>query len=203
MNRNEKIRLLIKNYGMLYSKELGIKLKTKRKGELFKWFLASILFGHRISEKIAKNTYNTFKKYNLLNPEKIIKAGWSFLVNPIMRQGGDVRYDGNTSTQILKDCDMLIEEYNGNLNILHKQAINSKDVEVKLQEFYGVGNITTNIFLRELRGIWKKADPEPLPIVKKIAAKFNINLKRLKRDERFARLECALIRIRKLKKLRI
>ncbi len=88
----------------LYSEELGIELNEKKDDEIFKWFLASILFGARISETIAKNTYKTFERYGLLTPRKIRDAGWDFLVNPIMRAGGYVRYDGKTSTQILKNC---------------------------------------------------------------------------------------------------
>ena len=42
----------------LYSEELGIYLKNANDKELFKWFLASILLGARISETIAKNTYH-------------------------------------------------------------------------------------------------------------------------------------------------
>lgn len=72
----------------LYSEELSIYLKESNDKEIFKWFLASILFGARISEEIAKNTYKTFEKYNPLRPKKILKAGWDFLVNPIMREGG-------------------------------------------------------------------------------------------------------------------
>lgn len=88
----------------LYSEELGIDLSKNTDSELFKWFLASILFGTRISETIAKNTYRAFARYNLLSPRKIIAAGWDFLVYPVMREGGYVRYDGKTSTQILRDC---------------------------------------------------------------------------------------------------
>lgn len=54
----------------LYSEELNIYLKRDNDGELFKWFLASILFGAIISETIAKNTYKTFEKYNLLEAKK-------------------------------------------------------------------------------------------------------------------------------------
>jgi hypothetical protein len=41
-----------------------------------------------------------------------------------------------------------------------------------LLDFYGVGEVTANIFLRELRPYWKKADPEPLPIVRRLATTF-------------------------------
>ena len=182
----------------LYSEELGIDLKKNNDEELFKWFLISVLFGARISETIAKKTYRTFEKYKLLNPEKIMKAGRKFLINPIMREGGYVRYDGKTSTQILRNCQTLIEKYKGSLKTLHEEAKNSKDLENKLLYFYGVGPITVNIFLRELRPFWKKSDPEPLPIVKEIAKKYKINLENYNRKSlTFVRIEAGLIRLRK------
>lgn len=184
--------------GILYSEELGINLKKNTNEELFKWFLASILFGARITETIAKNTYKTFEKYDLLEPKRILKAGWDFLVYPIMREGGYVRYDGKTSDQILRDCEILISEYDGSLKKLHEYAENSEDLEYRLMNFYGIGPITTNIFLRELRPFWTKADPEPLPIVKKIARKYAINLNRYNRKSlSFVRIEAGLIRLRK------
>jgi len=184
----------------LYSEELGIDLSKKKPAELFKWFIASILFGARISETIAKNTYKTLEKYKLLKPQKILKAGWNFLVNPIMRQGGYVRYDGKTSDILLKISDMLIKKYNGNLNNLHDKAKDSKDLENKLMEFHGIGPTTVNVFLRELRPYWKKANPKPSPIAKKLAKKFKISLKKYNRKSiTFARIEAGLIRARKSK----
>jgi hypothetical protein len=34
-------------------------------------------------------------------------------------------------------------------------------LERRLEEFRGVGPVCISIFLRELRGIWEKAKPEP------------------------------------------
>ena len=182
----------------LYSEELGIKLKEKKDDEIFKWFLASVLFGARISEIIAKNTYKTFEKYKLLTPGKILDAGWDFLVNPIMREGGYVRYDGKTSTQILKNCETLLKKYDGSLNKLHENAKDSSELENRLLEFYGIGPITVNIFLRELRPFWEKADPKTLPIVKKHAKGFGIKIDEYSRKSlTFVRVEAGLIRLRK------
>lgn len=182
----------------LYSEELGIELKKGTDAELFKWFLASVLFGARISETIAKNTYRTFQRYGLLTPEKILEAGWDFLVSPIMREGGYVRYDGKTSTQVLSNSETLIREYGGSLNRLHKEARDKKDLEERLLRFHGVGPVTVNIFLRELRPYWKKADPDPLPVVKRLARKLKINLSEYNRKTiAFTRLEAGLIRMRK------
>jgi hypothetical protein len=40
----------------LFSEELGIALARNTERECFKWFLASMLFGARISATIARNT---------------------------------------------------------------------------------------------------------------------------------------------------
>ena len=182
----------------LYSEELGIYLKENNDKEFFKWFLASILFGARITETIAKNTYKTFEKYALLEPKRILNAGRDFLINPIMREGGYVRYDGKKSTQILKNCETLLEIYRGSLMELHKVAKNKQDLENRLINFYGIGAITVNIFLRELRPFWRKANPEPLTIVRKAAEKYKIDLdKYSKKSMVFVRIEAGLIRLRK------
>jgi hypothetical protein len=183
---------------LLYSEELGISLRLKDDKEIFKWFLASLLFGGRITETIAKNTYRAFARHKLLDPKTILKAGWEFLVSPIMSEGGYVRYDGRKSTQILRDCEWLLKQYGGSLTKLHRLARNSKNLESKLLDFYGVGEVTANIFLRELRPYWKKADPEPLPIVRKLATTCGIELGRYNRKTLlFCRIEAGLIRSRR------
>ena len=182
----------------LYSEELGIGLKKNNDKEFFKWFLASILFGARISETIAKNTYKTFEKYNLIELKRILNAGRNFLINPIMREGGYVRYDEKTSTQVLKNCETLFKEYRGSLIELHKEAKNTQDLENRLIKFYGIGAITANIFLRELRPFWEKANPEPLARVREIAQKYQIDLDKYNRKSMgFIRIEAGLIRLRK------
>lgn len=181
----------------LYSEELGIELARGDDKELFKWFLASILFGHRISGTIARHTYQAFARHELLEPRRILAAGWDFLVNPIMREGGFVRYDEKTSRQILRVCEQLLADYDASLTQLHARAKDERDLEAKLMSFYGVGPVTTNIFLRELRPHWKKADPEPLPVVKRLARRLGIKLTAQNRKTLgFARLEAGLIRQR-------
>ncbi len=188
---------LIKKYGKLYSEELGINLASKKEKEIFKWFIASILYGKRISQQIARKTANLIiNKYCLDTPEKILKAGWNKLVE-ILDEGGYVRYDFSTASRLLEICKELKAKYNS-LENLHKKAFNPKDLEQKLMQFKGIGPITANIFLRELRPFWKKANPRPLKIVKETARKLKIDLLKLNRKTvKFIRLEAALIRYAK------
>lgn len=181
----------------LYSEELNIELRKNTDEELFKWFLASILFGARIQAKIAKNTYKTFEKYDLLKPKKILDAGRDYLVSPIMREGGYVRYDGKTSDQILKNYRTILDKYNGSLLKVHSKSNSNKELEKNLKKFHGIGSITVNIFLRELRPIWEKANPEPLDRVKNIAEELDIDLSEFNRKSwDFVRVEAGLIRLR-------
>jgi endonuclease III len=183
---------------LLYSEELGIDLAQKRDDAYFRWFLASLLFGARISETTAKNTYRAFVRHRLTTPKKIVAAGWDTLVYPVMREGGYVRYDGRKSTQVLRDCETLIAEYGGSLTRLHDAAGDARDLEDRLLAFYGVGPVTMNIFLRELRPFWSKADPDPLPAVKRVAKRLSIDLQRYRRKSLvFARVEAGLIRRRR------
>jgi hypothetical protein len=183
---------------VLYSEELGIDLADGTDGVYFRWFLASLLFGAHITETIAKNTYRAFVRHGLTSPNRIVGAGWDFLVNPVMREGGYVRYDGRKSTQVLRDCERLLADCRGSLRRFHDAASDARDLEATLLTFYGVGPVTANIFLRELRPYWSKADPEPLPIVRKLARKLNLDLARYPRKSLiFARVEAGLIRRRR------
>ena len=185
-------------HSLLYSEELDIDLAKRSNSAYFRWFLASLLFGAQISETTAKNTYRSFMLHGLTDPEKILEAGWDFLVDPVMREGGYVRYDGRKSTQVLRDCKTLIADYGGRPSRLCDAARDARDLEQRLLAFYGVGPVTVNIFLRELRPIWAKADPDPLPAVERLAKRLSVDLSCYRRKSMvFARVEAGLIRRRR------
>lgn len=133
----------------VYSTELGINLKSKKEKEIFKWFLASLLFGRPIQQEVAKKTYFEFVKEKLLTPDKILRAGWDKLVK-VLDAGHYVRYDFSTATKLLAICKDLKREY-GTLTRLIEIAKNSSDLSKRLQEFKGIGPTTARIFLRDLK----------------------------------------------------
>jgi len=183
MRTTEPTRILVRELGQRFSKKLGIDLETGKSFEIFKWFFASILFGARITEKIAANTYREFEKENLLTPDNILKRGWDGLVE-VLDGGGYVRYDFKTATKLLEVMGVLEKRYKGDLNNLHEAASGPRDLEERLMSLgKGIGPITVNIFLRELRGIWEKADPMPQELV--MEASRNLGFTKLAgRDEK-------------------
>ena len=115
----------------------------------------------------------------------------------ILDNRGYVGYDFSTATKLLNLMKELKEKY-GSLCKLHREVKVPGDLEKKLTEFKGIGPVTTNIFLRELRTVWEKADPEPMDFVKDQAKDLGIDLNRFNRKtEKFVKLEAALIRFSK------
>jgi hypothetical protein len=160
---NKIVESLLAAVGGKYSRELGIDLTGADPAEIFRWFLASKLFGARISAVIAMRTFREFERDGVVTPERILATGWNGLVS-ILDAGGYVRYDFSTATRLLAIMEALTRLYGGNLNTLHERARDSADLERLIKELgTGIGAVTVTIFLRELRTVWPKARPALSP----------------------------------------
>jgi endonuclease III len=162
---SKQLRALVEEKGTLFSEELGIDVARQP----FRWLLAAMLFGGRISARVAKHTYAAFARHGLLTPQAILDAGWEGLI-PVMGEGGYARYDNIKSRYISGMCQTLIEQYDGRVEALHARARDAADLNTRLLAIKGIGRVTASIFLRELRGVWRKADP-PLTDVELLAAR--------------------------------
>jgi endonuclease III len=172
--KDKPVKDLMKVIGGRFSSALGIHLSLSDPREIFKWFLASILFGARISEAIVIRTYREFEGEWVLSAGEVLDKGWDGLVE-VLDRGGYARYDFKTATKLLDICGTVMKRYKGNLNILHSGARDQRDLEDRLKALgKGIGDTTVNIFLREMRGVWGKADPLPSDLV--ITAAKNLRL---------------------------
>ena len=124
-------------------------MKSQKESEIFKWFLACLLFGKPIQQEVAKRTYFEFEKEGLITPDKILKAGWDKLVK-VLDNGHYVRYDFSMATKLLEVCQQLKERC-GTLGKLVSSSKSKRDLERRLLEFKGIGPVTARIFLRDLR----------------------------------------------------
>lgn len=163
--KKEEVKTFVENFGRKYSEILGINLTDGRDEEVFKWFLASILFGAPITETSVIKTYKCFQKYDVLTPKRILDTGWDGLVK-VLDEGGYTRYDFKTADKLLGVMQNFMEKYNGSLSKLHEEASDTRELENRLKSLgKGIGDVTVSIFLRELRGIWRKAAPRPTGLV--------------------------------------
>lgn len=121
-----------------------------------------------------------------------------------MRRGGYVRYDNRKADQIIRACRTLVETYGGRVIGLHEAAADPAELEQRVADFYGIGPVTANIFLRELRPFWSKADPAPLPVVVDLAGVIGLDITGCDTKQlAFIRLEAGLLRHRRRLEWRI
>lgn len=130
------------------ARDLGIDLESGTEGERFKWFLACLLFGKPIQQEVAKQAYLEFIREGLVTPQAILEAGWDRLVS-ILDRSHYVRFDFSTATKLLDISQCLIARY-GSLTNLLEESHDLKDLARRLQEFKGIGPVTTRIFLRDV-----------------------------------------------------
>jgi hypothetical protein len=134
------------------SRELGIDLASGRPAELFKWFLACLLFGKPIQQEVAARAYRELAKARLVTPRAILAAGWDRLVE-VLDRGHYVRFDFSTATKLLDVCAALLAQYRS-LDDLLRQSASWPEAARRLQAFKGVGPATTRIFRREVAARW-------------------------------------------------
>jgi hypothetical protein len=195
-----RLKEFVERYGRPFSEELGIDLKSREAEEVAKWFLASILYSKPIRESTATITYQAFETSGVVTPQKIIETGWEGLVS-LLDEGGYTRYDFSTADKLLQVFGNLQAKYGGDLNRLHDAATDSGDLEKRLMSLgKGIGATTVSVFLRDMRPVWRKADPEPSPLVRLAMNELGIkDIKELAKERRLdqVRLETALLRLGK------
>ncbi len=179
--KQKTVKALLEKLGKRYSRVLGINLNSGKDEEIFKWFLASVLFGAPITETSVIKTYKCFQKYEVLTPKRILETEWDGIVR-ILDEGSYTRYDFKTADKLLEVMRNLMEKFNGSLKLLHSRASNAKDLENRLKDLgKGIGDVTVSIFLRELREVWEKAKPNPTSLV--VSAAKNLGIVENETDE--------------------
>jgi len=129
--------------------DLGIRVTADDEQSLFKWLLASFLFGKRIGQKVAAATWRALVEvHGLDTPRKLCGCTHAQLVR-MLGEGGDARYDESTAARLSLLCRMLLEQYQGRVLGIFEAAGSREDFERRLREFKGIGPVTVGIFMRE------------------------------------------------------
>lgn len=130
--------------------DLGLTLTAEDEQALFGWFLASYLFGKRISQGIAAQAWTVlYRRYGRDTPRKMLNLSWRQLVD-YLGEGHYRRYDESTATRLLDTCRQLQEDYQGSFARLRDASADRADFERRLQTLKGVGSKTCEIFMREV-----------------------------------------------------
>lgn len=134
--------------------DLGLNLSAEDEQALFKWFIASFLFGKRIQQGIAVQTYRVLvEQHGRDTVRKLCNCTHRQLVS-MLGEGGYTRYDESTAERLLKLGKKLTDEYHGRVSAIHAASESRQELEKRLAEFDGIGPKTVEIFMREAAQFW-------------------------------------------------
>lgn len=134
--------------------DLGIDLSTKSDQALFKWLVACLLFGARISQEIAADAFRALDRDGILTPHKLAEADWQHVVD-LLGEGHYRRYDESKARELIKLGRDVLERYDGKLSSLPDEANTKRERAERLQEFTGIGPTAARIFLDGV-GSWSR-----------------------------------------------
>jgi endonuclease III len=116
---------------------------------LFKWLLASFLFGKPIQQAVAERAYRILvEQHGLDTPAKLARCSQQQLVR-LLGQARYVRYDISTADRLHKLSRKLLAEYDGIVTAIRQQSPTWHDFAQRLLAFEGIGPKTVEIFMRE------------------------------------------------------
>ena len=148
-------RVLVRRLGGRFSSELGIDVEAGNE-EVERWFLAASLFGTRIPARIALRTYRTLADAGVRTVADAERRTWDDLVE-LLDRGGYVRYDFKTASRLIDLAATLADRYPEGLATLSR--LEPALLNASLDALPGWGPVTVRLFLRELRDVWRGADP--------------------------------------------
>ncbi len=147
--------LLVRRFGGRYSRELGIEVDAGP-AEVERWFLASTLFGARISARIAERTYRQLIRAGIHRITDAAGRDWEALV-ALLDEGGYGRYDFRTATRLQTLAAVVRERYGGDVSEIGRRFPDPTALRAELALLPGWGPVTIGLFRRELRGVWPGA----------------------------------------------
>lgn len=123
--------------------------------DMFRWFLLAYLFGKPIQAGVAARTWQLFVDRGLDTPWTIVGMSHRKLVW-LLDEGKYTRYDETTARGLRRCMERLIDDYEGSLMLMYEKSETEDEFSKRLQELYGVGPKTAEIFMRETEELFAR-----------------------------------------------
>jgi endonuclease III len=199
-NQVATVAVLLGRYGQTYADEIGIRIEKNTPAPLFQLLCSALLLGSRIRSQNAVEASRALFAAGLTTPRKMAQASWQERVDVLTSQGYK-RYDESASRMLGDSANLVIDEYKGDLRRLREAAEYDREREkTLLQAFPGIGDVSADIFLREIQATWHEVFPYADARVRAAARRLGLTdspsaLASLTSHKDFPRLAAALIRI--------
>lgn len=139
------------------SVELGI-FPEHGAADVERWFLASTLFGNRISAPVAMRTFQALESAGVRRIGDVETRTAAELIG-LLDAGGYARYDSRMASRLRDLANAVRRCYGGEVAEIGRRFDEPRALEAALDELPGWGPATIGVFLREMRGVWPGARP--------------------------------------------
>jgi hypothetical protein len=197
-SRKSLVAALLAAYGRTFAEDLRIRVADNTPAPLFQLLCMSLLLSARIPAANAMRASRALFDAGLTTAGKMADASWQDRVD-VLTTHGYKRYDESTATMLGDTAQRALNVYRGDLRRLRDEAERNPGREkALLQKFSGIGNVGSDIFLREVQVAWEEVYPYADARVLKAAQELGLaenarELAKLASRRDFARLAAALV----------
>lgn len=149
---------LLKRYGKTFTEEACIQFRDTPV-PLFQLLVMAILFSAPIQADKAMQAVKAVFERGWDSPRKMDRSSWDQRTS-FLNAHGYARYDESAARKLGQSTHLLNTRYEGDLRNLREAAEHDVKKELELlQEFKGLGETGSQIFLREAQAVWPEAYP--------------------------------------------
>ncbi|MFF8261477.1 endonuclease [Streptomyces virginiae] len=198
MTQRTTVRDLLDEHGRTHAEQAGIRLRNTP-APLYQLLCLCVLFSVRIKADIAVAAARELFAAGMRTPRAMAAASWQDRVDALGRAHYR-RYDEGTATALGEGAELLLDRYHGDLRRLRDAADGDpRRIRELLQEVPRIGPVGSDIFCREIQGVWPELRPAFDRRARDAAAALGLpktpaGLARLVAAEDLPRLAAALVR---------
>jgi endonuclease III len=198
--QHRRLQRLLTRHGRTTADELGIDLRRGGADARFQLLVAALLLSARISSELAIGAARVLSAAGFTSARAMCDATWQQRVD-CLGEGGYVRYDESTARYLGATSELLLDQYDGDLDQLRDAADRDPGRErERLREFTGIGEVGADILCRELQAIWDElrpfVDQRSLATARDLSLPTDAaGLARLHGDDDLAVVAAALVRV--------
>jgi endonuclease III len=154
----DTVRRLLDEAGTTYADQAGIRLDDKPM-PLFELLVLCMLASKPIDANIAVRAAQEIFGEKLRTPDAVLDAERTTMIEAFGR-AGYARYDESSATRLVDIATAVRDDYHGDLRGLAARSEHDTATAKRLlEEFTGIGDTGSDIFLREVQDVWPWVRP--------------------------------------------
>jgi len=158
MSDKDTVRRLLDEAGTTYAEEAGIRLDDKPM-PLFELLVLCMLASKPIDANIAVHAAQEIFGEKLRTPDTVLEAERATMIEAFGR-AGYARYDESSATRLVDIATAVRDDYDGDLRgLAARSGHDTAAAKRLLEEFTGIGDTGSDIFLREVQDVWTWVRP--------------------------------------------